>query len=84
MFDSSLSYVLIASVGPVAATLAETPAFFEGTATSVMGAVGLAIWRGVNIATKSLEDSKKHREAEAEQWKAASEHRAAERIYWAS
>ena len=85
MFDNSLTYVLMAATGPIATTVAQQPeVFFEGTAASVLGAVGLALWRCANLATKWLEGAAKHQELEVRQWDAAAEHRAAERAHWAA
>ena len=83
VFESPLAYFAIAATGPVAATIAENPAvFFQGTAASILGAVGLAIWRCAALATKFLEGAVKHQEAEVKAWEAEAAHRALETLHW--
>lgn len=84
MIPDSIPYILIAAAGPIVTAAAQQPqALFEGTAASVLGAVGLAIWRCANLATRWLEASSKHRDLEIRQWEAADKHREAERAHWA-
>ena len=81
----SLSYILIASVGPAVTALTEHPEMlFEGTASTVLGAVGLIIWRCATLATKWLEGATAHRELEIKQWELATQHMHAEREHWAA
>lgn len=83
MFDSSVPYFVIASTGPIAAALEVVPpAIFEGGTFTMLGAVGLAIWRCANLATKSMESAEKHRQAQVKQWEADAAHRAAELAMW--
>lgn len=85
VLDSPLSYIAIAAVGPAVTTIAEAPAaLFEGTAMSMAAAIGYALWRCANVASRFLENSEKHRVLEVAQWKAADEHRTAERAMWTS
>ena len=85
VLDSPLSYIAIASAGPAATAIVEAPAaLFEGTAVSMAGALGYALWRCANVASRYLENSETHRKLEVAQWRKADEHRAAERAMWTS
>lgn len=85
VLDSPIFYALVASVGPVASHVAEAPAvLFEGTAASMLMAVGVAIWRLTVLGTKFLENAEKHRELEVKEWAAEAAHRVAEQQWWTS
>lgn len=84
VLDSPLSYIAIAAAGPAATTIAAAPdALFQGSAVSMAATLAYALWRCANLASRFLENSEKHRVLEVAQWKAADEHRTAERAMWA-
>jgi hypothetical protein len=83
MPQSQLAYVALASIGPIAASAAQTPELiFEGGAAGVLGAVGLALWRLGNGVLEQMKLAEKHRDAQSRQWEAYAEHRRAEREHW--
>lgn len=84
VYESSLTYITIAAVGPIAAAVTEAPqVLVNGATTSILGAVGLAVWKLVSQLSKFLQDAERHRQLEVDEWKAAQQHRVAEREMWA-
>ena len=73
--QESLSYLALAALGPIATVITEHPEqLFEGTMASVLGAVGLALWRLGNGVQREMRDMSVHRTLEAEQWRLQREH----------
>ena len=85
MPGGSTPYVFVAAIGPVAASIAESPELIiSAGATSILATVAMAFVKCVALASKHLESAEKHRELEVKQWAAADQHRATEVAYWAS
>lgn len=73
--QESLAYLAIAAVGPVVTVAAEHPEqLFEASMASVLGAVGLALWRLGNTLSRELREMAAHRTLEAEQWRLQRDH----------
>ena len=73
--QESLVYLAVAATGPAITVAAEHPEqLFEASAASILGAVGLALWRLGNTLAGQLKEMAAHRALEAEQWRLQREH----------
>ena len=86
MFPESTPIIALAAIGPAAGVITQQTgeAFLQGTNSSMLAAVAFTIWKLVMALNAHLQDIKKHREMEIQQWAAAQAHRDAEVAHWAA